>query len=264
MIASGLPRYYTELRPFRDLLASGDAILTYHHVGLRPPGARLKGLYVDSELFSRQLAELHNAGFKAEAFDRLTSPVPIGRGRIFISFDDGFQDVFENAPAVLNEHRFTSMQFLVANCLGQTSIWQAPSGEIPGKLMDREAVREWLAAGHQIGSHTLTHPFLSRIPIEQAKEEIIGSKKKLEDLFGLETAHFCYPYGDCNAAVRDLVKEAGYRTACTTQFGVNRRDTDRYSLRRLTARYRSRNLRGLGRWITGLLQRDNSETNSDC
>ena len=52
-------------------------------------------------------------------------------------------------------------------------------GEAPAPLMDAAQVKDWLAAGHEIGSHTLTHPWLTRLPLSEAREEISGSKKKL-------------------------------------------------------------------------------------
>jgi hypothetical protein len=61
--------------------------------------------------------------------------------------------------------------------------------------------------------------------------------------------HFCYPYGDWNPQVRDLVCEIGYRAACTTDFGVNSAGVSRFELKRITARYRSRSLKTwLGRF----------------
>ena len=119
--------------------------------------------------------------------------------------------------------------------------------------MDAGQVREWLAAGHDIGSHTLTHPFLTRLSTAQAREEVTASRKKLEDLFSRPILHFCYPYGDWNEAVRDLVAAAGYKTACTTDAGVNTAAESPLSLKRFTARYRSRTLKGVGERLTDWL-----------
>src|SRR5207245_147749 len=108
---------------------------------------------------------------------------------------------------------FTAIQFLPADFLGRRNEWDVGLGEAPEAIMDAAQVREWLAAGHDIGSHSLTHPFLTRLPPAQAREEISASRKKLEDLFGRPVEHFCYPYGDWDEPVRDLVEQAGYRTA---------------------------------------------------
>jgi peptidoglycan/xylan/chitin deacetylase (PgdA/CDA1 family) len=112
-------------------------------------------------------------------------------------------------------------------------------------MMDAAQVRDWLAARHDIGSHTLSHPYLTKLPPAQAREEITASRKKLEDLFGRPVTHFCYPYGDWNEAVRDLVQAAGYKTACTTDPGVNGPGDSPFLLKRFTARYPSWNVRAL-------------------
>lgn len=247
------PRYYSSLAPFRKLFATGHAILTYHHVGPRPRGVRLKGLYVGSKLFAQQMGELKTEGFETDTFGTVcSSRVP--PKRVFITFDDGFSDVFENALPLLRQHGFGSIQFLVADLLGATSEWQKSSGELPGTLMDRTQIEDWLAAGQEIGSHTLTHPRLTHVSTSQAREEIIGSKKKLEDIFGRAVEHFCYPYGDWNPEIRDFVAEAGYKSACITKFGVNTPEADRFALTRITVRYPSRKLKNLGAWLRSSLK----------
>jgi peptidoglycan/xylan/chitin deacetylase (PgdA/CDA1 family) len=203
-------RYYSSLRPFGELFATFHPLLTYHHVGSRPPRVRLKGLYVSPKLFSQKIAELKSEGYETDAFGTIQSSQPNAK-RVFLTFDDGFADVFENALPVLRQHRFRSIQFLVADLLGKTSQWQASSGEVPGLLMDKAQVKDWLGAGQEIGSHTSTHPRLIQISPSQAREEISGSKKKLEDTFGIAVEHFCYPYGDWKPAVRDILAEVGYK-----------------------------------------------------
>ncbi|NDD57364.1 MAG: polysaccharide deacetylase family protein, partial [Verrucomicrobia bacterium] len=74
--------------------------------------------------------------------------------------------------------------------------------------------------------------------------------KKLEDRFGLPIEHFAYPFGDYDDAVADLVREAGFKTACTMDRGVNARGTDPFRLRRWTARYATRTIGALfQRWL---------------
>ena len=247
--SSAVLNYYSSLPPFRELFRTGTPVLTYHKVGPRPARVRLKGLYVSPQLFRRQLAELAAAGFAAPAYAEV---VPVSRAadaRVGITFDDGFHNVFEHALAPLAEHRFRAMQFLVADLLGKTNEWEQREGEAREPLMDAAQVREWLVAGHAIGSHTLTHPRLNQIPLAAAREEITASRKKLEDQFGVPVTHFCYPYGDWNPAVRDAVAAAGYKSACTTRFGVNTAETSPFELLRVTARYPSRNWKAVRAWF---------------
>jgi peptidoglycan/xylan/chitin deacetylase (PgdA/CDA1 family) len=149
----------------------------------------------------------------------------------------------------LTAHGFRALHFLVANTIGRTNEWNRSPGETEEPMMDVHQVRDWLAAGHEIGSHTLTHPFLSRIPRDAARREILDSRKKLEDLFGRPVPHFCYPYGDFDPAVRDMVIEAGYQSACSTNFGVVAAGSDRFALERIMARHRTRNLKRIVEWF---------------
>jgi peptidoglycan/xylan/chitin deacetylase (PgdA/CDA1 family) len=251
-----LPPYYSSLGPFRDAFRTGQPILTYHHVGPRRRGARLKGRYVSPRLFARQVTELLAAGFSTASFNPLTTDGSAPPRPVFLTFDDGFRDVFEHALPVLRQHRCQGIVFLLSDLLGRTNEWQQRVGDCVEPLMDEAQVREWLAAGQQIGSHTRTHPRLTQLTPEVAREEITGSRKALEDRFGRPVTHFCYPYGDWNDRVRELVIEAGYTSACTTEPGVNTAATDPFALRRITARYPSRSWKNLWPTVASWLRAD--------
>lgn len=250
MSKARLPDYYHGLAPFHAEFARGLPILTYHKLGPRPGGVRLKGLYVSAGLFNKQMAELRAAGFTTAPPRDLARASGNDGKRIGLTFDDGFRNVLRHGLEPLARHGFHAVQFLVSGLIGKSNEWDQREGEAAESLMDDEEIRAWLAAGHGIGSHTCTHPRLTRIPMSQAREEIFSSRKALEDRFGVRVEHFCYPYGDWNAAVRDLVAGAGYLTACTTESGVNTADQPRLSLKRFTARYPSRNIQSIWRrWV---------------
>jgi peptidoglycan/xylan/chitin deacetylase (PgdA/CDA1 family) len=217
----------------RKLFERGVPILAYHSVGDAPAGITDPYLYVSEDRFDGQLAQLRNAGFSSAQLDQLGGSDPDQRHRVIITFDDGYRSVFEHAMDVLARHRFHAVQFVVSDLIGGRNEWMIAKGDLPEPLMDRAQIREWLAAGHQIGSHSATHAKLRRLPLAKAREEIIGSKKRLEDLFGIPVNHFSYPFGEYNDAVRDVVAEAGYHTACTIKFGVNTAETPRRELRRI-------------------------------
>ena len=103
--------------------------------------------------------------------------------RVVFIFDDGFVNVLTHALDPLAANGFRAIQFLVADRIGQMNEWNRADGEVLAPLMDAAQIRDWLTAGHQIGSHTLTHPYLTRLSLAQAREEITASKKKLENLF---------------------------------------------------------------------------------
>lgn len=248
-MSAELPVYYSRLGPFRAVFEQGNPILTYHKLGPRPGRVRLKGLYVSCGLFARQLAELRVAGFKNGSLGACAGARK--EKQVAITFDDGYVNVLRNGLEPLQSTGFTAIQFLPANLLGKYNEWDVPQGEARESIMDAAQVREWISAGHDIGSHSLTHPYLTQIPAEQAREEITASRKKLEDLFGKRIEHFCYPYGDWNQEVQELVEQAGYVTACTTVAGVNTPTDSPFALKRFTARYPSRNLRAVWSWCFG-------------
>jgi len=245
------PSTYASLAPFRDYFGGGLPILMYHKLGPRPPGVRLKGLYVGDRLFDRQLRELRQAGYRSCDFEALGQGLPAGPQQIGITFDDGYVNVLRHGLGPLREHGFQALQYIVADNIGGGNDWDLPAGEAYEPLMDAAQLREWLAAGHLIGSHTRSHAHLPQISLEQAREEIVASKKKLEDLFGIPVTHFCYPYGQWNERIRDLVIEAGYHTATTTQFGLNQAATSPFELLRIQARYQSWGLRSLRQRLFG-------------
>ena len=161
-----------------------------------------------------------------------------------LTFDDGCRTILRHALPVLVHHRFTAIQFLVADAIAGTNHWDVRTrGEAPDAPMDVGEVREWLSAGQEIGTHTLSHPRLAAIPEAQAKEEIFALKKKLEDLFGVTVRHFRYPYDKWSRRVRDLVEGAGYATAVTLDFGFNAEIRDPFPLRRIGVKHPSRSFR---------------------
>jgi peptidoglycan/xylan/chitin deacetylase (PgdA/CDA1 family) len=242
MMTAATATYHT-LEPFLEMFQGGVPMLMYHKIGARPARVRLRGLYVPPAQFARQLAELRQAGFVTCPPAQAISGAP-GK-RVTLTFDDGFLNVYQNALAPLAENHFCGVQFVVVNLIGKLNEWEIREGETPEPLMGVAQLREWLGAGHRIGSHSLSHLRLTRLSRRDAQEEILASKKKLEDMFGAPVEDFCYPYGDWNESVRDLVMEAGYCSACTTDFGVNTPAISPLALRRITVRHPTRSLKTL-------------------
>ena len=217
----------------RRLCASGVPVLTYHKIAEPPPQTTDPFLYASPRRFEEQLSALRRHNFQTVS---LTAGLPRSGNAdrsVAITFDDGCRNVLNHALEPLARHKFQAIQFLVSDFLGKKNEWDVAKGDVAEPLMDEAEIREWLAAGHEVGSHTATHRNLRHLSATEAREEIFGSKKSLEDRFGLAIKHFCYPYGSWNEAVRDLVADAGYQTACTMDFGVNTAASPRFELRRI-------------------------------
>ena len=210
-------------------------VLMYHKIAAAPVTTNLPALYVHPGEFDRQMGELTGAGLACVPYGEVAGVVEAGRSGFCVTFDDGFRNVFDLALPLLEKRGLRAIQFIVAGLIGGEDAWDRAIGEPPQALMDDGMIREWLAAGHEIGSHTLTHPHLPALGREQARAEIFDSKRRLEDRFGVPIKHFCYPYGDQDEAVRDMVREAGYLSAPTVAFGTNRPGVDPRALNRVMA-----------------------------
>ena len=96
-----------------------------------------------------------------------------------------------------------------------------------------EQLREMEAAGIEIGSHTVTHPVLTRVAPDRLRRELEQSRGRLEDMLGHPVTLFCYPNGAYDRTVRDAVARAGYRLAVTSDDGLNDATIDPLAIRRI-------------------------------
>ncbi len=81
--------------------------------------------------------------------------------------DDGYEDNDENALPVLEGLGVKATFFIATGFLGKS--FSTSRGSSP--MMDSTQVRELAALGHEIGAHTVTHPKLTRMPLEKARIE---------------------------------------------------------------------------------------------
>lgn len=221
-------KFVTSAADILQRSAHGTPLLMYHKIGPQPWRAQSRALYVSPQLLRRQLGGLLRAGRQAVN----PGDVRTAARAFSVTIDDAFACVQRHGLPILQEFGICATLFVVAGMLGETNQWD------PERLMDKSEIREWLAAGQKIGSHTLTHPRLTQLGAGLAREEISASRKLLEDEFGVSVKDFCYPYGDQNPVVCDLVAAAGYETGCTVESRAVTASDNPFRLPRLLARYR--------------------------
>jgi len=116
---------------------------------------------------------------------------------------------------------------------------------LPGTLMMRsDQVRALHRTGMGIGAHTRTHPILAGLPAAQARDEIAGGRRALEELLDEPVRLFAYPNGKPERDFSDesvaIVRELGFEAAVTTAWGAAASTTDPLRLPRFTPWDRSR------------------------
>lgn len=219
----------------RSALQAGVGIYVFHKIAPAPRGTRDPFEYTAPEILRRKLTALKSACDDGITLDAFADSPGECQESFALTFDDGYRNTVENGLPILRELGLKATLYVVAGKIGGENSWDQAKGDVPEKLADKELLAEWLAAGHSLGSHSLTHPNLRKISPARAREEIFSSKKLLEDTFGVGVRHFCYPYGSFNAPIRDLVAEAGYATATTVEFGVAAPGESLFELPRLPA-----------------------------
>lgn len=186
--------------------SQNDLIILYYH-GI-PHAHRAN--------FVRQMDQLQRAARVLPASYRGT--LPLGRRNVAITFDDAYISVAQNALPELEARGFHSTIFVPADLLGSNPTWKMEDGSPDFKetVMSAEQIAKLSSPLVTIGSHTRTHPHLSQTDRHHAREEIEGSRLKLQSLTSEEIRLFAFPYGDHDAAIIELCKSAGYDYAFST------------------------------------------------
>lgn len=204
----------------RSRNASPIPILTYHQIAVAPEkGAAFRSLYVAPKDFSRQMALLKWFGYQGLSMTDL-QPYLAGErsGKVVgITFDDGYLNNLTNALPVLQRNGFSSTCYAVSQLLGKTNIWDKETGILQTELMSPSELKQWVQGGQEVGAHTCNHVHLAALDSSASRSEIAVCKAELETVIGQPVRHFCYPYGEYAPEHADMVADAGYLTATTTQ-----------------------------------------------
>jgi peptidoglycan/xylan/chitin deacetylase (PgdA/CDA1 family) len=196
-IARGFSRFILQLTgrsPDRNLV-----ILYYHGIPLA---------YRSN--FVRQMESIRRGAQVLPA--SYSGSLPWGKPNVAITFDDAYVSVAENALPELLARGFHSTIFVPVGTLGSRPSWPVEDGspDADETVMSAEQIAPLPSSLVTLGSHTSTHPRLSRIDARNAQEEIEGSRLKLQALTAQEVRLLAFPYGDHNVSTIELCKVAGY------------------------------------------------------
>jgi peptidoglycan/xylan/chitin deacetylase (PgdA/CDA1 family) len=200
-------------------------ILMYHNIGRAPSDCRLRQYWVSVKTFRQQMSHLNSAGYKAltlrDVMMSMENGIPLHPRSVVITFDDGLKNCYTNAFPVLRALNYRATVFIVSNNVGHLNYWDANTDEPPIALMNWNEIQEIHGAGWEVGSHTLTHPVLTKLSRDEAYEEMKKSRNSIEAHLGATVSSFSYPYGDGedHNVIWRLCKSAGYRMAVGVKAG---------------------------------------------
>ncbi|WP_394356264.1 polysaccharide deacetylase family protein [Bacillus changyiensis] len=194
-------------------------ILMYHSISsgnsLRVPEAQ----------FRKQMKWLKKNGYYTltpeEAYIVLTQDKKPRKKCVFITFDDGYTDNYTKAYPILKEYGMKATIFMIGKSIGAKN------------HLTTKQMKEMSRHGVSIESHTINHVELSRLTVDQQKNEMTRSKKLFDGMFNQNTVMLCYPVGRYNSDTLRLAKEAGYQMAVTTEPGTASREQGMQALHRV-------------------------------
>jgi peptidoglycan/xylan/chitin deacetylase (PgdA/CDA1 family)/glycosyltransferase involved in cell wall biosynthesis len=216
-------------------------VLMYHKIPDTPPATKHQ-IFVTKENFAKHLAY-----FKANQLTPITFQdyqdfasgrrplAEFPRRPIVLTFDDGYLDNYTNLLPLMQQYGYRGVLYLLGDFEVRHNQWdlaQDPT-EPRADLMNEAQKRAFVAAGWEIGAHTLTHPRLASLPAAEAALEMTQSKAELERRLGINVLSFAYPYGDLSAETKALAQQAGFTYAVATDSGGMHLEDDRMQIFRI-------------------------------
>ncbi|MBO2009678.1 polysaccharide deacetylase family protein [Hymenobacter negativus] len=216
-------------------------VLMYHKIPDAPLATKHQ-IYVTKENF-----EKHLAYFKQHKLTPITfvDYLQFASGErpltdfpprpIILTFDDGYTDNYTNLLPLMQQYGYRGVLYLLGDFDVRYNRWDAdfdPS-EPRSEIMDAAQKRAFVAAGWEIGAHTMSHPRLTTLPLPEAAAEIQRSKTALEAALQTQLVSFAYPYGDLNEDVKEAVRAAGFAFGVATDTGGLHLEDDRMQVFRV-------------------------------
>jgi peptidoglycan/xylan/chitin deacetylase (PgdA/CDA1 family) len=198
----------------------------YHHIAIAPATSTLPGLYLRPEIFDKQLCLISRnryvGVFAADLAKSFSSGSGLASRSLVLSFDDGYDDFYNNAFPLLKKYNLPATLYVIINSLDKTG------------YLTKAQLRELADSGLvEIGSHTFNHLDLRRLKDKDAVFEIKESRRELQKLSGQKVETFAYPYGYYNDRLVAVASSSGYLAAVSVLPGVAQAEDNHWLLPRV-------------------------------
>jgi peptidoglycan/xylan/chitin deacetylase (PgdA/CDA1 family) len=197
-------------------------VLCYHGISETWPAATT----VRPADFERQLAEFSRRGYRGATLSEALTAPPAEK-TLVVTFDDAHRSVLELAAPTMARLGIPGTVYVPTGYADTDrpmawegyDIWLGTEHENELLCMGWEELRGLAAAGWEIGSHTRTHPRLSKIEDEPIKVELTESRGECEENMKTPCTSIAYPYSDFDDRAVRAAADAGYRFAVTVPRG---------------------------------------------
>lgn len=185
-------------------------VLCYHAVSDRWDSP----LAVRPDRLAQHLDWLVRRGYRGVTFTEAVTAPPAGR-TFAVTFDDGYRSVLEQALPILDRLGLPGTIFVATEFVGRAVRWPGVDQWLGGPhepelvTLSWPELRQLRDTGWEIGSHTRSHPRLSRLDDDAVQLELVESRTVCETQLGA-CRSIALPYGDGDDRVVALAREAGY------------------------------------------------------
>jgi peptidoglycan/xylan/chitin deacetylase (PgdA/CDA1 family) len=208
-------------------------VLCYHKLSDR---FCFEGTWMTPGRFVRQIDHLHARGYDFIGEDEFVSavadPKDNGAKKILLTFDDGYEELYDLHKSELAPRGIPLHVFLVTDYVGGENRWDLALGRRSFRHLAWEQIVEMANQGVTFGSHGASHRDLTRLQPSELAREIAGSKSVLEQYVNGRVRSFSYPFGRYDSRARTAVGEAGYEVAFSLYPPHCNEDVDLLALRR--------------------------------
>ena len=196
-------------------------ILLYHRIGKSPIDSQY---YVLPERFEEQMKLLHDWEYTVIPLELLVAAIDEGADLpprpVVITFDDGDISVYETAFPIMQKYGLKGVVYIVGNYMGTEG------------YMSAEQIKELIATGWEVGSHSRSHRDLTKLEPAIQRVEIVDARKELQKSTGSPVLTFAYPFGLMNSGVGDYAHFAGYIAAMGLGFTSDQGKSNLFWLQR--------------------------------
>ena len=211
-------------------------ILMYHSISDQAQ-PRFRKYVVSPALFAEQLAYLQQRRYTTLTVSQYATAIrmgaPLPQPVVVLTFDDGFADFYIEALPALNRYGFVATLYVPTAFVNDASRFLRREHETARPMLTWSQLLDVSARGIECGAHSHRHLQLDVLPTAVARDEIARCKQILEEKLSREVASFAYPYGYYRPAVTQLVRAAGYSSACAVRYHMSSPADDIFALSRL-------------------------------
>jgi peptidoglycan/xylan/chitin deacetylase (PgdA/CDA1 family) len=213
-------------------------ILLYHRfvhdegVLTRYPGTEII-FTITAQRFEEQIAILAHQGHQSidpgEVFDFISKGKALPEKPVMITVDDGWRSNIDIMLPILEKFRFKSTIFVTTG----SNAWIYRKFDGLDRGLTAVEVRDLHRCGVNIGSHTVTHPYLIEMSDTEIRKEFLDSKQTLESWTGSPCRFLSIPGNFYNRRIASIARDCGYEAVFTANVGTVSAATDPFDINRL-------------------------------